>query len=365
MTAPLVTLGVPAYRAQDRLPALLECLRTQSYEEIDVLISIDAGDLATAEICKPFLQRDSRFRMHVQPSRLGWAGNTDWTMRHRRGEFYIYQQHDDLISPTYVADLVNAADRWPDAVVCYSKLKWTGDRDSEVLVPSLLGSPVERALKYLRRLDWVPLRGLIRGSALDRTSGLLLSDFDPLVSRGTERRFLAELCLMGDFRLVDGPTYFKSWHGTNMSVRRQGWSRKDRLTAIGGWAAWMIEVIAPSGTSLRGRRRLFKHALQRFAGREDRVATWIASILNKQAKGSAKIRLARDWLKHSERMKAAIRGRCPLERPSPEGVKYILMEERPELLRRILDSLKRGGRFDPLEALDRTWDALETEVLGD
>ena len=43
--------------------------------------------------------------MTVQPSRLGWAGNTDWTMRQRRGDFYIFQQHDDQVTPTYVADL--------------------------------------------------------------------------------------------------------------------------------------------------------------------------------------------------------------------------------------------------------------------
>jgi glycosyltransferase involved in cell wall biosynthesis len=108
LNGPLVTIGVPVYRGQDDLPITLECLRTQSYQDLDVLISVDAGDQQSAQACEPFL-RDQRFRMHIQPSRLGWAGNTDWTMRERRGEFYIFQQHDDQISPTYVADLVAAA----------------------------------------------------------------------------------------------------------------------------------------------------------------------------------------------------------------------------------------------------------------
>ncbi len=56
MTNPLVTVGVPVYRGQDTLPVLLECLRTQSYRDIDVLISVDNADHASAEACEPFLQ---------------------------------------------------------------------------------------------------------------------------------------------------------------------------------------------------------------------------------------------------------------------------------------------------------------------
>ena len=108
MNSPLVTVGVPVYRGQQELPVTLECLRTQTYPNLDVLISVDAADQESATACEPFLRRDPRFRMQVQPSRLGWAGNTDWTMRERRGEFYIFQQHDDQVSPTYVADLARA-----------------------------------------------------------------------------------------------------------------------------------------------------------------------------------------------------------------------------------------------------------------
>src|SRR5262245_19143162 len=125
MNGPLVTIGVPVYRGQEILPVTLECLRTQTYSNIDVSISVDGLDEATVQACQKFLH-DPRFRLHVQPSRLGWAGNTDWTMCTRRGEFFIYQQHDDQVSPTYIADLVTAASRWPQAAVCYSEMAVSG-----------------------------------------------------------------------------------------------------------------------------------------------------------------------------------------------------------------------------------------------
>src|SRR5262249_54282178 len=237
---------------------------------------------------------DSRFRMHVHPSRLGWAGNTDWTMRQRRGDFYIYQQHDDLISPTYISHLVEASAHWSNAVICFSKLKFTGQRDLYIVSLSLVGGdPISRVLSYLRDLDWVPFRGLIRGCALEKTSGLLLSDFDPFDSLGTEWRFMAELSLLGEFRFVEGPIYFKSYHGGNLSLKRDGWSREHWITAVACFAGWMIEVIAPAGASVRERHRLFKITLERFTGKRRDSLKWIRPVLRSESKALLPLRMIR------------------------------------------------------------------------
>jgi glycosyltransferase involved in cell wall biosynthesis len=357
MTNACVTVGVPVYRGQKALPVLLECLRTQSYKEIEVLISVDGGDQASAEAAKPFLQQDSRFRMHVHASRLGWAGNTDWTMRQRSGDFYIYQQHDDLISPTYIADLVEAAARWPGAVICFAKLQVTGLADDELCSPSLLGGPKERVLSFLETLDWVPFRGLIRGSALDKTSGLLLDDCDPFESYGTEHRFVAELALLGEFRFVEGPTYFKSWHGENLSAKRDGWSREHVLRAFACFAAWMIEVIAPVGGSVDDRRRLFRTTLDRFAGRQDRWKD-IRSALRNRCKAFFPVPI---WnqLKRSQRLRAAVQG--PL--PGPHLLGLVSTDERYFLFLEIFERLKRGGRFDSHNCLGMGWGELKSEIL--
>ena len=88
MSEPLVTIGVPVFRGQDALPVLLERLRTQSHRTLDILISVDNRDEARA-VAGFFVDADPRFRMIVQPHRLGWAGNTDWTMRNARGVLHL------------------------------------------------------------------------------------------------------------------------------------------------------------------------------------------------------------------------------------------------------------------------------------
>jgi len=360
VSGPLVTVGVPVYRGQDDLPVTLECLRTQSYPNLDVLISVDANDQESARACEPFLRSDSRFRMQVQPARLGWAGNTDWTMRNRRGEFYIFQQHDDQVSPNYIADLVDAAARFPDAVVCFAEMHSSGLRTLVQPGVALSGSPVERARTYLENLDHVPFRGLIRSSALASSSGLLLADFNPFDSFGTEIRLMTELALLGDFRFVPGPIYYKRIHGENIHLTRKKWSEHQKLMAWACLGAWMIEVIVPAGQSVVERRHLLHVVLERFLMRNDRWR-WLRVPARRLAQSRSAalepLRVLLERLKKNERLVKATTGRFMVYEADDS-------ERRAALLRAIFGRLKSEGRFDPSVSLQSTWEATEAEAFS-
>jgi hypothetical protein len=359
VSGPLVTIGVPVYRGQVELPVTLECIRTQSYPNLDVLISVDAGDQQTAQACEPFLRRDPRFRMSIQSSRLGWAGNTDWTMRERRGEFYIYQQHDDQVSPTYVADLVEGAIRSPNAAICFARMQCSGLLNVTQYGLSLSGNPIERIVAYLESMDCVPFRGLIRGSALARTSGLLLSDFDPFDSYGTEIRLMAELALLGEFQFVLGPTYYKRMHGANLHMKRDNWSEQQKVLAWACLAPWMVEVVVPAGPSSDERRRLFDAVLNRFLVAKSNPWRWLIPAARRLALTQAEVlhpvRVLVHRLKRSHRLAASVGGRWMLfESKNPEY--------RAALLRLIFSRLKSAGRLDPSACFHSTWERLEQEA---
>ena len=358
MSGPLVTVGVPVYRGKTELPVTLECLKTQTYPHLDVLVSVDAGDQESAKACEPFVRGDSRFRMHVQPHRLGWAANTDWTMRERRGEFYIFQQHDDQVSPSYIEDLVSAALRAPDAAICFAEMQCTGLRTMLLRGFPLSGSPIERATAYVETLDAVPFRGLIRSSALASTSGLLLSEVDPFESFGTEFRFMTELALLGEFRFVKGPTYYKRMHGTNLHLKRENWSNEKKRLAWACLCAWMVEVIVPAGRNPQECRRLFDTVLARFldAGHSwRRLKSWGRRLAWSRSSALSPIRALVDRVRSNEQAMKSLRGRWMFY--EAEG-----REQRAALVRTIFGQLKREGRFDPMFCFQRSWEALEDEA---
>jgi glycosyltransferase involved in cell wall biosynthesis len=353
MTEPLVTIGVPVYRGQDMLPVTLECLRTQTHRNLDVVISVDGPDDPSIEASRPFLA-DSRFRLHVQPTRLGWAGNHDWTVHARRGEFYIYQQHDDQVSPDYVAALVAAARRWPQAAVCFAKMKINGLQNRINRSGACLGDPVTRALRYVERLDTIMLRGLMRGSALAKTSGVIMNEFE---GYGSEYRLIAELALAGEFRFVEGPTYYKRVHGKNLHLKWYDWPEERKRNAWILLAASMVEVIVPAGASLEERWRLLEVVLERFLFSKG----WLSRTRNR-ARSLYKTepsRLSRLALTIIDTLRTSGTIDAWLQQQS----RHMFYEvdntaARANLLRSMIDRLRDNGRFDPAAWLQSDWAAL-------
>lgn len=290
----------------------LECLRTQTYPNLDVLISVDGTDEATAEACRPFLS-DPRFRLHFQPVRHGWAGNLGFTMKERKGEFFIFQQHDDQVSPTYVADLVEAAERWPQASICYAEMEVSGQSNFTARDDPILGDPIARALAHMELLRTSMFRGLIRGSAIDQSDGLLDDEFEGF---STFHRLMAELALAGEFRFVEGPTYYKRIHGKNLHLKWHDWPEERKRAAWAVLAAAMIEVIVPAGPTAEFRLDVLSSILERFLVLRD--GRWIF---------------------------------CQVDNNDTAA--------RADLLRMIIDTVRSRGRFDAVTQLQMPWATLE------
>ena len=357
MNEPLVTIGVPVYQGQDDLPITLECLRTQSYSNLDVLISVDADDRESARACQPFLRKDPRFRLHVQSQRFGWAANTDWTMRDRRGDFYIFQQHDDQVSSDYVAELVAAASQAPNAAICFAEMQYTGLVNAVDRGFSILGDSVARVVTFLKRMECAPLRGLIRSSALASTSGLLISDFDPFESFGTETRFLAELAAWGDFVFVPGPIYFKRMHGANLHLKRKNWSDERNRRAWACLCAWMIEVVVLTGQTPAQRRDLLDAVLKRFVSPSDPWQPFRAPIRRLSqttTRALYPVRAFFEKLKRSESLVRSVTGGWALYEPKS-------LEDRAIFVRLVFEQLKRDARFDPA-LIQSGWETLERQA---
>jgi hypothetical protein len=222
----------------------------------------------------------------------------------------------------------------------------------------LSGPPVERVMTFLKYMDHAAFRGLIRGTALDSTSRLLLSDFDPFDSYGTETRLLAELALLGEFRFVPGPIYYKRLHGENLYLKRQKWSEHQKQLAWGCLCAWMIEVIVPAGRSQQERRRLFDAVLVRFL-MPSNPWEWLRAPARRLARTSSTalrpIRALLNLLKTSDPLVRAVSERWML-------YEAVEPQQRAALLRIVFDRLAGAGRIDPALQLQSTWALLEDEA---
>ena len=62
---PRVSIGVPVYNGASLIYEALDCIASQSFNDIEVIISDNGSTDGTSEICADFAAKDSRFK-HIR-----------------------------------------------------------------------------------------------------------------------------------------------------------------------------------------------------------------------------------------------------------------------------------------------------------
>jgi len=241
MSAPVdrVTIGVPIYRGEEFLEETLQCIEAQTHREFEVLMSMDGADPVCEKICAIFL-KDPRFKLVIQPQRLGWVGNLNWLLNQVTTQFWYFHQQDDLAAPEYLEVLVGHARQNPDAALVYSDLLPMGRIEgSFVQPPSVRGAtPYIRMMSVLHeQFPAFAFRGLTRLSALREAGPIPTNDVDNF---GVDTCWLTAVARAGELLHVPRPLYRKRYHTRNTESKWWAWPQETRLRA---WAEHCVNML--------------------------------------------------------------------------------------------------------------------------
>jgi glycosyltransferase involved in cell wall biosynthesis len=109
------TFAIPVYGSAPRLGALVDSLRKQSMFASQILLSTSTP---TAEL--EIFARQERLPLHVNPQRLGIAGDWNFALAAAATPLVTLAHQDDLYAPQYVARLSAALERNPRALIAFS-----------------------------------------------------------------------------------------------------------------------------------------------------------------------------------------------------------------------------------------------------
>ena len=126
------------------------------------------GPGARKRCAAPFLS-DPRFRLIVQPCRLGWVGNINWLMSQVATPCWCYQQQDDLLDPPLSRRAARRTRRdAPEAAVVYCDIEAFGEYSSDDRPVVRYRQPPRRASSRFctNIMPAVAFRGLTRAEAL-------------------------------------------------------------------------------------------------------------------------------------------------------------------------------------------------------
>jgi glycosyltransferase involved in cell wall biosynthesis len=96
-----VSVCIPTYNAERHIEATIESVRRQTYTDWELVVVDDCSTDRTRDLVQSVRAKsnDPRMRLHVNPSRLGMAGNWNRALSLASGEFAKILCHDDELSP--------------------------------------------------------------------------------------------------------------------------------------------------------------------------------------------------------------------------------------------------------------------------
>jgi len=108
---PIVSICIPTYNGEKFLSDALSSVLSQTYQDIEIIISDDGSTDRTLEIAKSFQNQTSKDFIVISHRNYGLVPNWNFCIQHAKGKYIKFLHQDDVLEPDCVRDLVNIAEQ--------------------------------------------------------------------------------------------------------------------------------------------------------------------------------------------------------------------------------------------------------------
>lgn len=148
---PRVSVCIPSHNAAAFLPAAIDSVLAQDYEDFELVVSDDASSDGTPAVCARYA--DPRFRAVRSEERLGQAGNWNRCLELARGDYVIVLHADDELLPGYLQRAAGVLDAHEDVGLVHCAVEHIDAGGAGLHVQRLFDADVvDRDGAVLRRL---------------------------------------------------------------------------------------------------------------------------------------------------------------------------------------------------------------------
>jgi hypothetical protein len=199
---PKVSVGLPVRNGGRLLSRAIQSILAQDFGDIELLISDNASDDATADICAEYARIDRRVKVVRHDRTVSSTHNFEYVFDNTACEMFMWAAHDDRRAEDCISRHVEALHSNPRAILAISVIatvdEVTGSRSvynfSELLASD---DPIERLRFVLHQNAWGAIYGLFRRDPLSRCRRL---SSIPRLPNGISIDYsVLELSLMGPF----------------------------------------------------------------------------------------------------------------------------------------------------------------------
>lgn len=125
----LISVVVPAWRAEKTLAATLDSILSQTWRELEVLIVDDASPDGTLALAQSYAAKDPRVRVIAQEKNGGVSKARNRGVREARGEWIAFLDSDDLWMPEKLERQMALAAQHPEAGLFFTGSAFISEDD--------------------------------------------------------------------------------------------------------------------------------------------------------------------------------------------------------------------------------------------
>lgn len=220
---PPVSICLPVYNGERYLHEVLSSIRTQTFDDYELIISDNASTDRTQEICVASSRSDPRVKYFRANANHGLAWNWNRAFELATGVYLVWICHDDRMEPDYIRQCVEVLAADKETILCFTNHHYIdaeGTVIEHVNLPDTgaADTPSERFQQVLYNARCDPVYGLMKTEFLRRTrlhGGYADSD----------RVLLAEMGLQGRFRKIPQYLLSRRIHPLQATAETDRWER--------------------------------------------------------------------------------------------------------------------------------------------
>ncbi|MBE8713681.1 glycosyltransferase family 2 protein [Sphingobacterium hungaricum] len=164
MHDPLVSVIIPNYNNQKFIAASVQSALQQTYSPIEVIVVDDGSTDQSVDVLEGLLQKDTKKFTLLKQENSGVSAARNFGAKHATGNFYVFLDGDDMLSPEFVETCVSAYSKEPDLEIVYPASNYIGAKSGLWKLPDYDFS------KFLLT-NMIPVYGMVKANTFKAVAG--------------------------------------------------------------------------------------------------------------------------------------------------------------------------------------------------